>query len=176
MLLVGSLYRIHSNNCALGRYLGGNLFQCLKIQNGNIVAKKSTMSRAFHEHDKTVPILWTVAPKTQRRYIAGEPVILMDRGVYTLQPIGCIFKSYSNNDTCHVDYHGNRPINLSTIRTVNYLICDANCRRAVLCWLLVARELCSKDIRCLIGQLVWESRDEREWEERNSAPKRAKIK
>ncbi len=176
MLLIGSLYRIHPNNCALGRYLGGDLFQCLKIQNGNIVAKKSTMAIGYRENDKTVPILWTVAPKTQRKFIPGESVIHMDRGAYTIHPVGCIFKSYSDNDTCHVEFNGGRPIILSAIRTVNYLICDANCRHAVLCWLLVARELCSKDIRRLIGQLVWESRDEREWEERNSAPKRAKIK
>ncbi len=166
MLLVGSLYRIHDNNCALVRYLGDDTYQCLDIKNGEIVTRKNdTTSKQYLTPQPPPPIIWTVPPTRKRRYISGDAVIVLDWGVYTIRPIRTMFIKYRDEDMCYLKWYGASPVPLSIIRNANYLICDANCRRAVLCWLLVARKLCSKDIRRIIGQLSWETRDEREWEE-----------
>ncbi len=170
---VGSLYIIH-NGTAICRFIEDKLFLKVMLEdNGKIVDTNNTTAQSLSHSD---PILWSIPPLKRRTLIHGEPVIMLRNGVYTIFPDRHLyFDSVIGNGECTLTYSPTYkyPVNvcLNTIRTAKYAECDANCRKATICWLLVSMKLrLPKDMRRLIGQYIWETRDDREWE--NKPPPR----
>lgn len=178
---VGSWYLSECGG-ALGEFVetsptdGDDVFMRLRHENGTIVKRTHPRPTFVPSIDVANPaerVLWSVPPEKQRVFVKGDPVFYLENGSYTLLPRRCTFAQYLNVNgvrMCEVTGHwGSRcVVDVCRIRSAKYLECDANCRRATLCWMLVSKRLgrLPKDMRRLIGQYVWESRDDKAWENR----------
>jgi len=144
---VGSLYII-LGGVVLGRYVKDDIFRLVKFDdNGNIV--NTGVDRYNGAYPRAV--LWSTPPKTRRVHALGDPLIILDA-------------MYSSHIRIHEDVWAN-DVPLTRVRTAKYAECDANCKVATLYWLLISKRLCfPKDMRRYIGEMIWETRDAREWE------------
>ncbi len=117
--------------------------------------------------DEYVHMLWSVLPRKRRHYVKGEKLIYIDNGSKTIIPHSARFVSYGDGPWCiiHQDTIENI-VHLSMIRPRAYRECEMQCRNAVICWLLLSQRarFLVKDIRILIGQTIWETREDSDWE------------
>jgi len=174
---VGSLYIIHAG-AAVGRFVADDMFEMLKLEdNGSIV------STGCFRPCVTTPILWPILPKTRRQYMKGDEVVFMSNGVYTIfVSAGFIFLELGPEQQCIIECQTGWlthkfAVPLHCIRTAKYVECDANCKVATICWLLISKRLrFPRDMRRFIGEMIWESRDAREWETRYEIRRSKKAK
>lgn len=172
---VGSWY-ISEGGLALGEYIetrnGTDVFSALVYRKaaGDIVkhAAKPSFSPCPAYDIAKERTLWTKQPTKKRGFVEGDKIFAVENGNYTAIPRLCLFNRYFNDDSCVVK----RVIDMSayttcisSIRSAKYLECDRNCRNATLTWLLVSKRIgLPKDLRRLIGEYVWETREDRKWE------------
>jgi len=174
---VGSLYIIRGGS-AVGRFVSDGTFEMLKQEdNGNLV------STGFYKPSDTTPILWPMLPKTRRQYMKGDEVVFISNGVYTIfVSAGFIFLELNPEQQCIIESRTGWlevkfAVPLQCIRTAKYAECNANCKAATICWLLISKRLrFPRDMRRFIGEMIWESRDAREWETRYEIRRSKKAK
>ena len=163
----GSLYCCPTLG-ALVRCVDGTRSVKLKLDNNaNIV---NTDEHYFQGSPEWT--LWSIPPLKRRTYMRGEPVFLLRNVIRTvcIDPRDLIFWGMTNNESCLVKitdgkYQSLIETHILAIRSTKWQECDANCRKAVIYWLLTSVELrLPKDMRRMIGQYIWETRDDQEWE------------
>ena len=178
---VGSWY-LSEDGKALGEYSHTvdkrDVFACLSFD-----AKKNALSRLDQKaftpcmtmmQEPARRTIWTKEPMRQRIFVKGDPVLVLTTGAYTVLPRMYEFVRYLNDghhmcEVLRTEIDDIWQVNVRRLRNAKYLECETNCRSATLCWMLVSNRLgLYKDVRRLIGELVWESRDEREWETKHS--------
>lgn len=116
-------------------------------------------------------VLWPEAiPHRQRLYAAGDKVyVAMQEGGWcgvVASTVKEVAPSVIAHNRCECLHHRDRqqdaPFHL--VRPERYAEYSGNCKRAVMCWLLVSRKWLPKDMRRLIGEYVWDTRYDNEWE------------
>jgi hypothetical protein len=184
---VGSWY-ISEGGLALGEYIetrnGMDGFSALVYSKdaGAIVKHPANLSFspcAIYDIAKE-RTLWTKQPTKKRGFVEGDQIFAVENGNYTAMPRLCLFVRYLNGDRCLVKRvidMGVHATRVSKIRSAKYLEYDCNCRNATLTWLLVSKRVgLPKDLRRLIGEYVWETRDDRTWERTAAAVGKIKTK
>ena len=158
----GSIYIIH-NGCALCRYVEDDKFETLCLDNNDNIVGRGVFTKSV-----TPPLLWPTPPSERRRtFIPGEHINVICNGTYTLYESNMIFVEMLNGGNCLVKlkYCTSYSIRLKRVRPAKYRECTDNCKKALLYWLLMAKELrLPRDMRRLIGEYIWETRDAMEWE------------
>ncbi len=151
-----------------------------------VLARISDDPALLHFHDHFCPLSSIADPRAWRRmtldskrrvYLGGELVFVPFRHRNSKCDVFLSAVVYASGNDCvqlevrvhvdrisegHIDY-----INVSReyVYLVNWEQCHRNCRGAVLTWLLCASTTpLVKDVRRLIGQYVWKTKNEAFWE------------
>jgi hypothetical protein len=187
---IGSLY---FSSTALGRYIGLNArgehcFERLMIDERTGTIQPINDTAMYNDLSIYGIRMWThrSSVANRRQYQNGDNVFYLRNGGYTVYPREGIITNItlSNATISRAPFiWTRRQIDITVhecIRPATFQECDANCRRAVLYWLMAAQRthgggVC-KDIRTLIAKYVWDTREDRTWENRRRGPARAAKK
>ncbi len=113
----------------------------------------------------------------RREFKVGDKVFYFERWPHLIHVFPVITKCVRRRvgvvtsvnvkfEWCNINHNSDQFVPFDCLHVVGYEDLHATCKRSIYAWLCLSKQLTflPRDMRRLIGQYVWKTRDDREWE------------